>query len=118
MARDDYLGELEQLALAAVVRLRGTGYGVTIRREIAERAERDVSYGAIYATVERLEQKGFVKSEIGESTPERGGRAKRHYTVTAPGIAALEWSWQMMTRMRKGLRKATTGVDPVLSSEG
>ena len=116
MARGNYLGELEQLVLAAVMRLRGAGYGVTIRREIAERADRSVSYGAIYATLERLERKGFVDPRVGEPTRQRGGRAKRYYTVTAPGIAALEHSWEVMTRMRQGLRKAPAATRETLPS--
>ena len=72
MPKSAHLGEFEQHVLAALLRLRGNAYGVTIRREIVERTGRDVAVGAIYATLDRLEAKGYVSSRLGESTPERG----------------------------------------------
>ncbi len=84
MGKSDSLGEFEQVALLALIRLRNNAYGASIRREIAERAGRDVSLGAIYTTLERLERKGFVSSARGAPTPERGGRAKRFYKIEAP----------------------------------
>jgi DNA-binding PadR family transcriptional regulator len=83
------LGRFEEVVLLALVRLRENGYGVTIRREIAERTGRDVSYGAVYTTLERLERKGYVSSRVGEPTPKRGGRAKKYFRIEAPGINAL-----------------------------
>jgi DNA-binding PadR family transcriptional regulator len=103
MGKGDYLGEFEQLILAALIRLGNDAYGVTIHDELVERAGRDVSFGAIYATLDRLEQKGFVSSRRGDPTPERGGRAKRFFRIEAPGLRALEQSWQMSDRMRAGL---------------
>jgi len=103
MPKGSHLGEFEQHVLAALLRLRDNAYGVTIRREIAERTGRDVAIGAVYATLDRLERKGFVSSRAGESTPERGGRAKRYFKVEAPGIRALSESWWMSDRMRDGL---------------
>jgi DNA-binding PadR family transcriptional regulator len=85
------LGEFEQLILLAILRLQSTGaYGVAIRAEIAARTERDPAPGAIYATLERLESKRFVASVVGEATPQRGGRSKRYYRVTATGLSALK----------------------------
>jgi PadR family transcriptional regulator PadR len=103
MPKGAYLGEFENLVLAALLRLRGNAYGVTIRREIVERTGRDVAVGAIYATLDRLEAKGYVSSRIGEATPERGGRAKKYFDIEAPGVRALEESWHMIDRMREGL---------------
>jgi DNA-binding PadR family transcriptional regulator len=103
MPKGTYLGEFEQHVLAALMRLRSNAYGVTIRREIAERTGRDVTVGAVYATLDRLEGKGYVTSWAGEATPERGGRAKRYFDIEGPGLKALEESWRMIDRMRDGL---------------
>ena len=81
----DYLGEFEHLVLLAVLRLADEAYGVAVRREIAGRTGRDVSIGAIYITLDRLERKGFVKSRVGEPSVARGGRAKRYFRITARG---------------------------------
>jgi len=85
----DVLGLFEQAVLVAVVRLGADGYGRTILRDVRDRLGRDVSPSAAYATLDRLETKGFVASREGERTPARGGRAKRHFAVTAAGIRAL-----------------------------
>ncbi len=103
MGKSDSLGEFEQVALLALIRLGSNAYGARIRREIAERAGRDVSLGAIYTTLERLERKGFVSSARGAPTPERGGRAKRFYKIEAPGERALQRSRETMDRMWEGL---------------
>ena len=106
MPKGTYLGEFEQLVLLALLRLGDEAYAVTIRREIAERTGRDVSIGAIYATLDRLEQKGFVSSRRGDPTPERGGRAKRYFRIEATGLRASDQSWQMLQQMRYGLETA------------
>ena len=85
----DVLGVFEQAVLVAVVRLRGEGYGRTILREVQERLNRDVAASAVYATLDRLEAKGLATSREGAGTPVRGGRTKRHFTATAPGLRAL-----------------------------
>ena len=103
MRRNDYLGAFEQIVLLALVRLRNNAYGVTIRREIAERAGRDVSIGAIYTTLERMERKGLVTSLRGDPTPERGGRGKRSSAIAAPGVEALNRSRDVIDRMWDGL---------------
>jgi DNA-binding PadR family transcriptional regulator len=69
----EFLGAFEQLVLAALVRLGDQAYGMAVRQEIAERTGRDVAIGAVYATLDRMEEKGLVVSRTGESTPERGG---------------------------------------------
>jgi len=97
------LGEFEQLVLFAVVRLDDDAYGATIRRELLERAARDVSPGAIFTTLERLEARGLVSSSYGEPTPERGGRRKRYYRVRPEGRKALAASLDTIRRMARGL---------------
>jgi|SRR5687767_14499956 DNA-binding PadR family transcriptional regulator len=98
------LGELEQLILLAILRLRDDAYGVTIRAELAERAGRTVAPGALYTTLERLEIKGLIVSRMSDPTPQRGGRAKRHVTVTAEGMEALTRSVQAYQRLLDGLK--------------
>lgn len=99
------LGEFEQIVLLATERLKDSGaYGVPIRREIAERTERNPTPGAIYTTLDRLEGKGLLKSTVGEATPERGGRAKRYYHLTSKGLTALR-------RAHTDYRKLSQGLD-------
>ena len=99
----DYLGEFEQVVLLTLWRLGEGAYGVTIRREIEERTGRAVTLGAIYPTLDRLEQKGYVSSYTGEPTAERGGRAKRHFRLEPAGREALERSRQLMKVLWDGL---------------
>ncbi|MDX1494342.1 MAG: helix-turn-helix transcriptional regulator, partial [Longimicrobiales bacterium] len=89
MGKGSFLGEFEQVVLLAVAQLEGRGYGVSIRREIDERGGRDVSIGAVYATLSRLEDKGFLSSWEGEPTAKRGGRARRYYRLEPSGARAL-----------------------------
>jgi PadR family transcriptional regulator PadR len=97
------LGELEQVVLLSALRLGDTGYGVSIKDEIHKATKRDLTLGTIHKTLVRLEQKGFVESRLGEATPQRGGRAKRHYSVTADGLKALRTSMRALRRMAEGL---------------
>jgi DNA-binding PadR family transcriptional regulator len=85
----EVLGVFEQAVLLAVARLRGEGYGRTILKDVEGRLGRHIAASAAYATLDRLETKGLVASRGGESTPARGGRAKRHFTATAAGLRAL-----------------------------
>ena len=85
MSDRDYLGEFEHVILLALLRLKDHAYGVTVRQEIELRTDREVSIGAVYATLDRLETKGYVTSLRGDPTPERGGRSKRFVRVTADG---------------------------------
>ena len=79
------LGEFEQMVLLALVRLGPEAYGATVRREIETRARRRLSISAVYTTLERLEQKGYVRSRIGEPTAERGGRRRKHFELLPLG---------------------------------
>ncbi len=97
------LGEFEQLVLLAILRLGAKAYGVSIRQEIVCCARRQVSPGALYTTLERLETKGLVGSEVGAPTPERGGRAKRFYAVTETGQSQLVDAQRSFQRMLVGL---------------
>jgi PadR family transcriptional regulator PadR len=103
MSGRDYLGEFEHLIVLAVLRLADQAYGVTVRREIESRTRRDVSIGAVYATLDRLEAKGFIKSHLGGPTPERGGRSKRFFEVTAKGVAAVNRTRRALESMSEGL---------------
>lgn len=103
MAKGELLGEFEQIVLLAVARLAGRGYGVTVRHEIEERTGREVSVGAVYATLDRLEEKGLLTSWEGEPSPVRGGRAKRHFRILPAGAEALEATRAMMARMWEGV---------------
>src|SRR5690349_8961268 len=89
MLEHGVLGEFEHLVLLAILRLDDGAYGVTIRRELAIRAGREVAPGALYTTLDRLEDKGLVESRLGDRTAERGGRAKRYYSVTKKGFRAI-----------------------------
>lgn len=104
MPKGDYLGEFEQFILLAVLRLNKQAYGVPIRQEIEDRTGRSAAIGAVYATLDRLEQKGFVSSHLGDATAERGGRAKRYFRVTPEGAAALRQTQQALRQMTKGLK--------------
>jgi PadR family transcriptional regulator PadR len=103
MARGEYLGEFEHIVLLGLLRLDDQAYGAAIRQEIAKRAGRDVSIGALYATLDRLEAKGYIRSELGEPTAERGGRAKRFFRITASGMAVVNATQKVLRRMTDGL---------------
>lgn len=103
MPKGDYPGEFEVVVLLAVARLGDDAYGMTIRREIQETTGRDVSVPAVYVTLDRLEKKGYLASEMGEPTGERGGRAKRFYSLRPEGVEALETSRRMLGALWKGV---------------
>ncbi len=102
-----HLGDLEQLVLLALRRLGQEAYGVSVRQELARVARRRASFATIYSTLQRLESKGLVASRLGDPTPERGGRRKRHFTITAPGAAALRQSLAALDRMTRGLSQTS-----------
>jgi len=97
------LGEFEQVVLLAVLRLADEAYAIPIREEIRARARRRVARGALYTALERLEEKGLLSSRMGEPRPERGGRARRYFTVTARGLSALRGSRRAMLELWRGL---------------
>lgn len=103
MGKGDYPGEFELVVLLAVVRLGDEAYGMEIRREIEERTGRGVSIGAVYATLDRLRDKGLLEAEMGEPTAERGGRAKRFFELSRAGEAALARSREMFASLLEGI---------------
>lgn len=102
--KQSLLGPHEQLILLAIMHIGQDAYGMTIRREVEARSSRKLSIGAVYTTLERLQRKGYVRSRIGEATMERGGRAKRHYEITAEGELALKESHDLLRSMAEGLK--------------
>jgi PadR family transcriptional regulator, regulatory protein PadR len=104
-AKAPVLGDFEQLVLLGVLRLErdDMAYGAAIRQEIHTRSGRDISINAVYTTLDRLEGKGFLKSSIGEPTPQRGGRRRKFYALKPSGVAALRQAYRAMTAMADGL---------------
>lgn len=88
------IGDLEQAVLIAVMSLDQDAYGITVKDEVEKRTGREFSTGAIYSVLSRLEDKEMLESELGDPTPERGGRRKRLYRATKRGRSALEASRQ------------------------
>jgi PadR family transcriptional regulator PadR len=110
MPKPSYLGEFELLVMLTVIRLGEGAYGVPISREIEQQTGRDVAFGTVYATLERLQKKGFVSSSLGDATPERGGRAKRYFRVTASGLRTVRETRRGLIRLWQGLRELEGGV--------
>jgi DNA-binding PadR family transcriptional regulator len=102
------LGEFEYLLLAAAARLRENAYGAAIRQEIEDTVGRPCSIGALYTTLTRLEQKGLLETWMGESTAERGGRAKRMVRLTATGRGEAAAFYRAVSRASRGLKWSTT----------
>jgi PadR family transcriptional regulator PadR len=102
--RRETLGALEHVVLLAVARLPGRAYGITIHAEIERQAGRALSLGAIYPTLDRLEEKGLVSSSMSDSTSVRGGRSRRIYELSPDGAAALVQARAELTGLWAGLR--------------
>jgi len=103
------LGKFELPVLAAVARLRGNAYGVSVMDEVSKCEGREVAYGAVHVTLDRLKDKGFVTSKMGEPTAERGGRRKRFYEITGKGEAALSHARSLYTGRFAGLSCRLSG---------
>jgi DNA-binding PadR family transcriptional regulator len=101
------LGEFEQLVLLALLRLGRDAYGAAVSLEIEEHTGRTVSVSAVHTTLDRLEEKGFIRSRLGDPTPQRGGKRKRLYEVQPSGVRALQYAL-------RGLRRMTAGLDALL----
>ena len=97
------VGEFEQMVLLAVLQVRDNAYGVTVHGELERHTARPVARGAVYMTLDRLENKGFLKSTLSEPTAARGGRAKRCYSLTAAAVMALKASRRTLLSLWKGL---------------
>ena len=100
------LGTLEHLILLAVLALGTEAHGMTIRNDLHARTGRDLSFGTIYVTLQRLEAKGMVTASMGAPTPERGGRAKRLFKITADGRRAVRRSQDAINAMTAAWRDA------------
>jgi PadR family transcriptional regulator, regulatory protein PadR len=103
MAKGHWLGEFEQIVMLAVLRLADDAYGMEVRREIAQRTGRDAAIGAVYATLERLREKGLLRAREAASDNQTG-RMRRAYQVTAEGRQALDQALAAVARMREGVR--------------
>lgn len=103
MSREVNLGEFEQIVLLAILRLGDAAYGTAIRQEIESCAQRTVAAGALYTTLMRLEHKHLLSSTLGDPTPERGGKAKRFYSVTLQGRAAITAAQRAYRSLLHGL---------------
>jgi DNA-binding PadR family transcriptional regulator len=97
------LGNFELMVLLALIRLDENAYGVPICKALEEALGREVLAGSVYAALERLEEKGFVSSSLGEPTPDRGGRAKRYFHITAKGM-------RQVRTVRSGLIRLWHGI--------
>src|SRR5215471_4707047 len=103
MRKGEYLGNFELMLLLALLRLGEGAYGVTIARELEEQTGREVVVASVYATLDRLQERGFVSSKLGDATPERGGRAKRHFRITSAGIREVRDARRSLMNMWKNL---------------
>jgi len=103
MSKGNFLAEFELYMMLALSRLGDEAYGVSVRQEIEQRTGRPVSIGAVYETLARLEEKGFVSFRVSEPLPIPGGRSKKYFRLTAKGERALRHSTSMMFRMMEGL---------------
>lgn len=113
MGRGKYLGEFEQLVLLAVARLDDGAYGMSVRREIEACSDRHVAIGAVYATLERLRDKGYVRAKKGDSSSERDGRARKFFAVTKSGAGVLEDAKAVQERMWDGIDLHRDEVKPI-----
>lgn len=103
----DSVGQFEQIILTAILSLRDDAYGVTIHAKASElAAPKKISLGAVYVTLDRLEDKGLVSSRLSDPTPERGGRSKRFYRLEALGERALEESAATAKRVWEAVAEA------------
>lgn len=111
MRNREFLGQHELMVMLAVLRLGREAYGVPIAAEIAQRTGREMLQGSVYAILERLESKGLVASRLGEATPQRGGRAKRYFALTAEGIRQVRETQRALEALWQGVPKAA-GAKP------
>ena len=106
----NHFGEWELMVILALMRLGDDAYGVPICREIEAQTSREVAVGSVYATLERLEEKGFVSSALGKPTAERGGRAKRYFRVTTNGVREVRKAQRSLMNLWSGLLQLERGM--------
>lgn len=103
MSHPAQLGEFEQIVLLAILRLKNEAYGASIGAEVATCTDRDPASGALYTTLDRLEEKGLVVSHYGDPTPQRGGRPKRYFHLTKNGLEAITRAQRAYQRLLRGV---------------
>jgi DNA-binding PadR family transcriptional regulator len=103
MRKGEYLGNFDLMLMLALLRMGEHAYGVTIARELEKQTGREVVVASVYATLERLQERGLVTSMLGESTPERGGRAKRYFRITGAGIREVRDAQRSLMNLWRGL---------------
>lgn len=106
---DERAGEFEQMVLLALLHLGEEAYGVSVIEEIHRRTNRDILRPAVYVALRRLEQKGLVESRLGQKRPERGGRARKHYSVTPAGMNVVRDARAAWLSMWDGLQPFLDG---------
>jgi PadR family transcriptional regulator PadR len=109
MTKKEQLGSFELMVMLVLMRLGDNAYGVPICEELEKRTGRDVAVGSVYAALERLQDKGFVTSELGEPTAERGGRAKKYFHVTARGLKEVRETQRSLVKLWNGLPELQGG---------
>lgn len=109
MSRES-LGNFELMVLLAILRVGEDAYGVPIARELEESGGKDVLLGSVYAALDRLEAKGLVSSRVGDPTPERGGRAKKYFKVTARGVREVRDAQRTLVKLWRGLPELQRGA--------
>jgi PadR family transcriptional regulator PadR len=110
MAKREFLGGFELLVLLALIRLGDEAYGVPISEAIEESSGKEVAMGSVYITLERLEQKAFVSSRLGEPTAERGGRAKTYFRITAKGLREVRQARRTLMNLWQGVPQLQGGA--------
>lgn len=105
-----HLGTFELMVMLALIRLGDDAYGVTISTELEQQSGREVLLGSVYATLERLADKGLVSSSLGDPTPERGGRAKRYFRITAKGLREVRSAQRALTALWKNIPELKGGM--------
>ncbi|MEJ1965752.1 MAG: helix-turn-helix transcriptional regulator [Gammaproteobacteria bacterium] len=105
MAKRDYLTQTELMILLAILRLKDEAYGVPISAEILARTGREVATASVYAILERLEVRGLVRSQLGEATAARGGRAKTYFRLTAKGVSQVRETQDALQQLWRGLSR-------------
>lgn len=109
MGTGTFLGEFEHLVLLAVMQLAEDAHAIRVREQIEGRADRRVARGALYGTLARLQEKGFLDWQVEDSTPDRGGIPRRRFQITKTGLVALRHSRRAIANLSEGLERALEG---------
>jgi len=109
MPERSYIGEFELMILLALIRLGDDAYGVPISKELLNRTGREAALGSVYAALDRLERKELVSSALGDSTPARGGRAKRYFRITPKGLRDVQMTRAALINLWRGLPQLEGG---------